>query len=172
MGSRILPCWPKKLCQKRQKNACAPKNTGATTLERARAIAKTPQSCPPGFRMQNPLRRTIGPVPAKFLYEKHQQSACERSPIVASALQPTWRGSPCADCGENRRPISASPSPSLSPASTSAGPPCIARGCLPCRHAAGCRCPARHPQIAARLCRTARQRRRSPHHFVCKFELP
>jgi hypothetical protein len=38
---------------------------------------------------------------SKFLYEKPRKSACERALVVDDALQPTWRGFPRADCGEN-----------------------------------------------------------------------
>ena len=36
------------------------------------------------------------------MYEKPRKSACGRALVVDDALQPTWRGSPRANCGENR----------------------------------------------------------------------
>ncbi|MFN9900285.1 MAG: hypothetical protein ACK55Z_16145, partial [bacterium] len=58
---------------------------------------KQPNGKSPATKKWKVLGRTIGPVSAKFLYGKPQQSARERAVVVDSALQPTWRGSPRAD---------------------------------------------------------------------------
>jgi len=88
----------------------------STNFQKTTSHKKSPREPPRETRAHSPkhahlvprmgfearLGRTIGPVPAKFLYEKPQQSARERALVVDSALQPTWRGSPRADCGKNR----------------------------------------------------------------------